>query len=157
MLHKKDAGQAPQLPRTLAGNTDNLRVENAAAGRLGDPNPILHGASDSRMIVLRGTLLALFRRDGRDLTARQLTAFLSVYMDETTYTVSSLADLLHISRPCVIRIMDRLVEFDLMAREEDRGDRRRVLVRHTSSGIALFRELVATTRNISTEHEAISA
>lgn len=105
-------------------------------------------ATDPRIVVLHGTLLSLVRRDGRDLTARQLTAFLSVYMDEQTHTVSSLAELLHISRPGVTRIMDRLVQFDLVAREEDREDRRRVLVRRTTRGAAFFRELVGISRQV---------
>jgi len=104
--------------------------------------------TDARIVVLQGTLLALVRRDGRDLTARQLTAFLSVYMDEQTHTVSTLAELLHISRPGVTRIMDRLVQFDLVAREEDREDRRRVLVRRTVRGAVFFRELVAISRQV---------
>jgi DNA-binding MarR family transcriptional regulator len=108
-------------------------------------------ATDPRIVVLHGTLLSLVRRDGRDLTARQLTAFLSVYMDEQTHTVSSLAELLHISRPGVTRIMDRLVQFDLVEREEDREDRRRVLVRRTTRGIAFFRELVGIARVVAAE------
>ncbi len=108
-------------------------------------------ATDPRIVVLHGTLLSLVRRDGRDLTARQLTAFLSVYMDEQTHTVSSLAELLHISRPGVTRIMDRLVQFDLVAREEDREDRRRVLVRRTTRGGTFFRELVTISRAVAAE------
>ena len=108
-------------------------------------------ATDPRIVVLHGTLLSLVRRDGRDLTARQLTAFLSVYMDEHTHTVSSLAELLHISRPGVTRIMDRLVQFDLVSREEDREDRRRVLVRRTTRGTAFFRELVGIARVVAAE------
>jgi len=107
------------------------------------------------MIVLHGTLLSLVRRDGRDLTARQLTAFLTVYMDDTTHTVSSLAELLHISRPGVTRIMDRLVQFDLVAREEDREDRRRVLVRRTTRGAVFFRELVSIARSVPTEADEV--
>ncbi len=111
-------------------------------------------ADDPRIVVLHGTLLALVRRDGRDLTARQLTAFLSVFMDDQTHTVSSLAELLHISRPGVTRIMDRLVQFDLVAREEDREDRRRVLVRRTTRGAAFFRELVGISRMVAAEQDS---
>ncbi len=111
-------------------------------------------AEDPHIVVLHGTLLALVRRDGRDLTARQLTAFLSVFMDEQTHTVSSLAEMLHISRPGVTRIMDRLVQFDLVAREEDREDRRRVLVRRTTRGAAFFRELVGISRDVAAEQVA---
>jgi DNA-binding MarR family transcriptional regulator len=98
--------------------------------------------TDSRIVVFRGTLLSLVRRDGRDLTARQLAAFLAVYMDEKTYTVSGLAELLCISRPGVTRIMDRLIQYDLIAREEAREDRRRVLVCRTASGAIFFAEVV---------------
>ncbi len=148
MMHK--TGYVPTLspqPMTASGS-DDLRLEDAASGAA-DAAPMLRTlAGDPRMIVLRGTLLALVRRDGRDLTARQLTAFLTVYMDETTHTVSSLAELLHISRPGVTRIMDRLVQFDLVSREEDREDRRRVLVRRTTRGAAFFRELVNISRGV---------
>ena len=151
MTHKTDFGPAPagEWPLTIAA--EEARLEDAAAGGIDNPRALRALAADPRMIVLRGTLLALVRRDGRDLTARQLTAFLTVYMDDQTHTVSSLAELLHISRPGVTRIMDRLVQFDLVAREEDRDDRRRVLVRRTTRGAAFFRELVNISRSVGLE------
>lgn len=102
--------------------------------------------ADPRVSVLRDTLLALVRQDGRDLTARQLTAFLLIYTAHATHTVSTLADEMNISRPGVTRVMDRLVQFDLISREEDREDRRRVLARRTSRGATFFRELAALAR-----------
>jgi len=159
MMHK--SGTAPLLSpeaTTSAASPDQLRLEDAAMAAADTPKMVRMLAGDPRIIVLRGTLLALVRRDGRDLTARQLTAFLTVYMDETTHTVSSLAELLHISRPGVTRIMDRLVQFDLVSREEDREDRRRVLVRRTTRGAAFFRELVNIGRGVPVEtDEALSA
>ena len=100
-----------------------------------------HRTDDAKIDTLRSILLALVRRDGRDLTARQLTAFLSVYTADSVHTVSTLADEMNISRPGVTRVMDRLVQFDLMAREEDREDRRRVLARRTARGLEFFRDL----------------
>ena len=153
MMYK--TGLAPALvPQSGPDVAGNLRLEDTAASALDLPRLAQAFASDPRVVVLRGTLLALVRRDGRDLTARQLTAFLTVYMDETTHTVSSLAELLHISRPGVTRIMDRLVQFDLVSREEDREDRRRVLVRRTTRGGAFFRELVNIGRSIPVESDA---
>ncbi len=84
--------------------------------------------------VIRNTMLALVRQDGRDLTARQLTALLSVYLRDETQTVTSLANMLNVSRPGVTRILDRLVEADLVSRAEDKQDRRRVLIRRTREG-----------------------
>jgi DNA-binding MarR family transcriptional regulator len=135
---------SPRGPKGSAANTPDS---------LGADGGLRTLADDPRIVILHGTLLALVRRDGRDLTARQLTAFLSVFMDEQTHTVSSLAELLHISRPGVTRIMDRLVQFDLVAREEDREDRRRVLVRRTTRGAAFFRELVGIARIVASEQE----
>jgi len=84
--------------------------------------------------VIRNTMLEMVRRDGRDLTARQLTALLSVYLKDETLTVTSLAHMLNVSRPGVTRILDRLVEADLVSRAEDKQDRRRVLIRRTREG-----------------------
>lgn len=97
--------------------------------------------ADAAVGALRTTLLTLVRRDGRDLTARQLTALMTVYLDSQIHTVSSMAELLNISRPGVTRIVDRLAEYDLVAREEDRADRRRVLIRRTTRGAAFMRDL----------------
>ncbi len=98
---------------------------------------------DQRVDMLREILLTLVRRDGRDLTARQLSAFLIVYTEDEVQTVSSLAERMNISRPGVTRVMDRLVEFDLLSREEDRVDRRRVLARRTARGATFYRDLGA--------------
>jgi DNA-binding MarR family transcriptional regulator len=154
------------LPKTFVASPSSTKAIGVLGPEIimGDTSPAILGDSsralrsavmDPRMIVLHGTLLSLVRRDGRDLTARQLTAFLTVYMDDTTHTVSSLAELLHISRPGVTRIMDRLVQFDLVAREEDREDRRRVLVRRTTRGAVFFRELVSIARSVPTEADEV--
>src|SRR5271169_495856 len=151
MMHKNVAARAPRLS-SVPDNGVAGQDASPANNESGEAARLLRAlAADPRIVVLHGTLLALVRRDGRDLTARQLTAFLSTYMDEHTHTVSSLAELLHISRPGVTRIMDRLVQFDLVAREEDREDRRRVLVRRTNRGAAVFRELVGIARVVASE------
>lgn len=144
MPHK--FGFSPDSPSDAGA----MRSENAAAELAYDPK-LRELAQDPRMVQLRGTLLALVHRDGRDLTARQLTAFLSVYMDDETHSVSSLAEMLRIARPGVTRLMDRLVQFDLLTREEDREDRRRVLVRRTARGAAFFQEIVGISRNVSAD------
>ena len=106
-------------------------------------------APEPRMILMRETALALVRHDGRDLSARQVAVFLVVYMDDAIQSVSSLAGLLNISRPAVTRILDRLIQFDLAAREEVGQDRRRVLVRRTRQGTAFFHEMADIARSVS--------
>jgi len=108
----------------------------------------IQGVSDApapnhqNIALIRNTMLELVRRDGRDLTARQLTALLSVYLKDETLTVTSLAQMLNVSRPGVTRILDRLVDADLVSRAEDKHDRRRVLIRRTRAGAAYLQTLV---------------
>lgn len=107
------------------------------------------GASD--VALLRGTMLELVRRDGRDLTARQLTTLLTVYLQDDVHSVSSLAKMLNISRPGVTRILDRLVDADLVSRAEDAADRRRVLVHRTPQGARYMRDLQEVAAQVAAE------
>jgi DNA-binding MarR family transcriptional regulator len=138
---------------SLEGGVDRTQWEDAFPAAVGEESVARCAALpvDRQLGALHATLLTLVRRNGRDLTARQLTAYLTVYVDETPHTVSSLATFLHVTRPGVTRIVDRLTEFDLVAREADRDDRRRVLVRRTLQGMVFFRELSAITREAATK------
>ena len=91
--------------------------------------------------VFRNTVLALVRRDGPDLSARQLGVFLTVYLEDRGHTVRGLAADLNVSKPAITRALDRLGEFDLARRKIDPMDRRSVLVQRTLKGSALLRDL----------------
>ena len=60
------------------------------------------------MGVLRDTVVALVRRDGPDLSARQLGVFLTCYLQEGAHTVRGLAAELNVSKPAITRALDRL-------------------------------------------------
>ena len=79
--------------------------------------------------VLRKTVVALVRRDGPDLTARQLGVFLTCYLEDEPQTVRGLAAKLNVAKPVITRSLDRLSEFELVRRKTDPLDRRSVLVR----------------------------
>ncbi len=100
--------------------------------------------------ILRHTITELVRREGPDLTARQLATFLICYLDNEAQTVRGLAARLNISKPAVTRALDRLVDFDLVRRKDDPLDRRSILVQRTQAGLGFFREL----RGISKEASA---
>jgi DNA-binding MarR family transcriptional regulator len=85
--------------------------------------------------------VALVRRDGPDLTARQLSVFLICYLEGEAQTVRGLAAKLNVSKPAITRALDRLSEFDLVRRKQDPLDRRSVLVQRTVSGAAFLRDL----------------
>jgi len=103
------------------------------------PNP----ATDALLGVLRETIVALVRRDGPDLSARQLGVFLTCYLNEGGHTVRGLAADLNVSKPAITRALDRLGELDLARRKVDPMDRRSVLVQRTVKGSAFLRDLRA--------------
>jgi DNA-binding MarR family transcriptional regulator len=107
------------------------------------PNPV----SDAQVGLLRDTVVALVRRDGADLSARQLGVFLTCYLNEGGHTVRGLAAELNVSKPAITRALDRLGELDLARRKIDPLDRRSVLVQKTPRGAAFLRDL----RSIMTE------
>ncbi|WP_270936902.1 MarR family transcriptional regulator [Falsiroseomonas oryzae] len=91
--------------------------------------------------ILRDTVVALVRRDGPDLSARQLGVFLTVYLTDGPHTVRGLAAELNVSKPAITRALDRLGELDLARRKVDPMDRRSVLVQRTLKGAAFLRDM----------------
>ena len=104
-------------------------------------------ASDQLVGTLRDTIVSMVRRDGPDLSARQLGVFLTCYLQEGAHTVRGLASELNVSKPAITRALDRLGELDLARRKVDPMDRRSILVQRTLKGAAYLREL----RSIMTE------
>jgi DNA-binding MarR family transcriptional regulator len=97
-------------------------------------NPLLH--------ILKDAMVASVSSNGPDLTARQLTVFLKVYLEPgTKHTVRGLAAELNVSKPAITRALDRLAEFDLTKREADANDRRSVTAGMTPTGSAYLRTL----------------
>ncbi len=104
-------------------------------------------ANDQLVEVLRETVVALVKRDGPDLSARQLGVFLTCYLREGGHTVRGLAAEMKVSKPAITRALDRLTELDLARRKVDPLDRRSVLVQRTLKGANFLRDL----RGIMTE------
>lgn len=100
-----------------------------------------NGISDGMADMLRTAIVELVRRDGPDLSARQLGVLLTCYLETEAQTVRGLAAKLNVSRPAITRALDRLTEFDLVRRKADPRDRRSVLVQRTATGMAFQREL----------------
>jgi DNA-binding MarR family transcriptional regulator len=109
---------------------------------------------EQRVEVLRQTVVALVRREGPDLSARQLGVFLTCYLEEEAQTVRGLAAKLHVSKAAITRALDRLAEFDLVRRKTDPLDRRSVLVQRTAAGMAYLREIRTILAQAGQEGEA---
>jgi len=83
------------------------------------------------------------RRDGPDLSARQMAITLGVYMADGPHTVRGLAADLNISKPAVTRALDRLEELGFVRRQKDPDDRRSVLVLRTVRGSVFLSDFAA--------------
>ncbi len=75
-----------------------------------------------------------------DLSTRQFTLLLQVYLAPPPHTVRGLAGTLGISKPAVTRALDRLAAHDLVRRKTDQQDRRSVLVQRTVQGSVFLRD-----------------
>ena len=107
------------------------------------PNP---ASTDHMVGILRDTIVSLVRRDGPDLSARQLGVFLTCYLQDGAHTVRGLAADLNVSKPAITRALDRLGELDLARRKVDPMDRRSVLVQRTLKGQAFLRDVRSSMR-----------
>lgn len=88
----------------------------------------------------RGALVASVRKDGPDLSARQLALMLTVYLTPPPHTVRGLAVTLNVSKPAITRALDRLGRLGYIKRKRDQQDRRNVLVQRTVKGSVFLAE-----------------
>ncbi len=88
----------------------------------------------------RAASVATLRRAHPDLTARQFTLLLQVYLAPPPHTVRGLARQLAMSKPAVSRALDTLGRLDFLRRKTDQADRRSLLVQRTVKGSVFLRE-----------------
>ena len=86
--------------------------------------------------------LASVRDDKPDLSARQVSILLTVYLQAPPHTVRGLAGKLGVSKPVITRALDAMGKLDLVNRRRDTEDRRNVLVQRTVTG-SLYVEYLA--------------
>ncbi|MBH0237464.1 MarR family transcriptional regulator [Methylobrevis albus] len=78
--------------------------------------------------------LDLVRSDTPDLTARQITILLTVYLEPPPHTVRGLAEKLGVTKPAITRALDTMGHQGLVARRRDEKDRRNVIIQRTVDG-----------------------
>ncbi len=79
------------------------------------------------------------RDDDPDLTARQMSILLSIYLEPPPHTVRGLAEKLSVTKPVITRALDTMGRLGLVSRRRDPADRRNVIIQRTVDG-ALFVE-----------------
>lgn len=81
------------------------------------------------------------RRKGADLSLRQLTILLQVYLVPPPHTVRGLAATLDVTKPVITRALDTMGELGLVERVRDERDRRNVVVKRTVAGSLYLEQL----------------
>lgn len=93
--------------------------------------------------------LAMVRDDEPDLSVRQMSILLTIYLEAPPHTVRGLAERLGVSKPVVTRALDAMGKLDLLSRRRDEKDRRNVLVQRTVRGALYLERLADTIGNLS--------
>ena len=83
--------------------------------------------------------LAQVKDDEPDLSVRQITILLSIYLEPPPHTVRALAAKLSVSKPVITRALDAMGKLELVTRKRDVKDLRNVLIQRTVKG-SLFLE-----------------
>jgi DNA-binding MarR family transcriptional regulator len=78
--------------------------------------------------------LSLVHGNAADLSARQVTILLTVYMEAPPHTIRDLAKKLKVTKPVITRALDTMGKAGLVTRRRDEKDRRNVLVQRTVKG-----------------------
>lgn len=83
--------------------------------------------------------MGLVHDEQPDLTLRQMTILLTVYLEPPPHTVRALAGRLNVTKPVITRALDTMGHMNLVKRRRDERDRRNVVIQRTVEG-SLFLE-----------------
>ena len=90
----------------------------------------------------QATSLIQVQDNAPDLTLRQMTILLSIYLEPPPHTVRGLAAKLQVTKPVITRALDTMGRLKLVDRKRDEKDRRNVIIQRTVEG-ALYLERMA--------------
>ena len=111
----------------------------------------MDGYQSSQLLELwRNVSLGLVLDDKPDLTNRQMTILLTIYLDPPPHTVRGLAKKLNVTKPVITRALDTMGGQNLVDRRRDPHDRRNVIISRTVDG-SLYLEALADLIN---KHQA---
>ncbi len=76
-----------------------------------------------------------------DLSLRQTTILLTIYLEPPPHTVRGLAAKLNVTKPVITRALDTMGALELVNRRRDENDRRNVLIQRTVRGSVYLEKL----------------
>lgn len=85
--------------------------------------------------------LAQVRDDEPDLSLRQMSVLLTIYLEAPPHTVRGLAAKLKVTKPVITRALDSMGKLGLVSRRRDEKDKRNVLVQRTVKGVLYLERL----------------
>jgi DNA-binding MarR family transcriptional regulator len=102
--------------------------------------PMSHRLTPAQSLQLwHDVALAQVKDDEPDLSVRQISILLTIYLEAPPHTVRDLATKLHVSKPVITRALDSMGKVGLVTRRRDDADKRNVLIQRTVKG-ALYLE-----------------
>jgi DNA-binding MarR family transcriptional regulator len=81
------------------------------------------------------------RNDTPDLSVRQMSILLSIYLEPPPHTVRGLAARLRVTKPVITRALNAMGKHDLVTRKRDPKDLRNVLIQRTVNGTLFLDKL----------------
>jgi DNA-binding MarR family transcriptional regulator len=96
-------------------------------------------SSSQSLQLWHDVALAQVHDDEPDLSVRQVSILLTIYLEAPPHTVRDLAKKLGVSKPVITRALDSMGKLGLVSRRRDEEDKRNVLVQRTVKG-ALYLE-----------------
>ena len=84
--------------------------------------------------LLQDFAFALVTDGEADLSARQLSILLTIYLEPPPHTVRGLAAKLRVTKPVITRALDTMGKLGLVSRRRDETDRRNVVIQRTPKG-----------------------
>ena len=98
--------------------------------------------TNPRMLRLwREAMLSDVRSNQPDMTMRQMSVLLTVYMTDGDHTVRGMAQELQVAKPVITRALDTLGKMGFIKRKVDDRDKRNILVQRTVKGAVYLSEL----------------
>ena len=78
--------------------------------------------------------LHMVRDEEPDLSIRQISILLTVYLEAPPHTVRDIAAKLGVTKPVITRALDTMGKLGLVSRRRDETDRRNVVIQRTPKG-----------------------
>lgn len=103
-----------------------------------NPNPVTRLSRHQALSLWQTVTLGSVLDTGPDLTSRQFSILMIVYLEQGPHTVKSLAETLNVTKAVITRALDTLGRYKFVTRSPDPRDARSIIVQRTGPGSAFL-------------------